>query len=206
MRILKEPEVRKNEILDAAEKLFVSRGYEKATVNDILVSAGIAKGTFYYYFKSKEKVLDAIIRRRIDDGLERAKAIAANPKLSPVHKIIMAIMSQQPQNETEEEFIPVLHEPLNALFHQKVLTDCVIRLTPIYTDIIKDGIEKVVFITAFPKESVEILLTTGLIMFDNDYFPWSKEEQAARAPAFLCAMERILGAKAGSFAELAKVL
>ena len=204
MRIIKEPEVRKNEIIDAAEKLFASKGYDKATVNDILTATGIAKGTFYYYFKSKEEVLDAIIRRRIDAGLERAKAIVSRHELSPVQKILAAILAQKSQNPVEEEFIPVLHEQTNALFHQKVLIDCVTRLTPVLAAIAEEGIEKGVFNTAHPKESVEILLTAGLIIFDDAYFSWSKAEQAERIPAFLAAMERILGVKEGSFAEFTK--
>jgi len=204
MRIIKEPEVRKNEIIDAAEKLFASKGYDKATVNDILNANSIAKGTFYYYFKSKEEVLDAIIKRRIDAGLERAKAIASHPELSPVQKIAAAIMAQKPQNQTEADFLPVLHEQSNALFHQKVLTDCVTRLTPVLSAIVEEGIEKGDFSTAYPKESAEILLTAGLIIFDDAYFSRSREEQAERIPAFLAAMDRILGAEAGSFSEFAK--
>ena len=206
MRVVKDPEVRKNEIIDAAEKLFASRGYEKATVNDILNANGIAKGTFYYYFNSKEEVLDAIIRRRNDAGLERAKAIASGQGLSPVQKIAAAIIAQQPQNPVEEQFIPILHEPVNALFRQKVLTDCIITLSPVFADIVNEGCELGFFHTAYPKESVEIILTAGLVIFDDAYFPWSREEQSARIPAFLTAMERILGAKEGSFAEFAKAL
>ena len=204
MRIVKEPEVRKNEIIDAAEKLFAAKGFEKATVHAILASAGIAKGTFYYYFKSKEEVLNAIIKRRIDAGLERAQAIASSPQLSPVQKIAAAIMAQKPQNPVEAEFLPVLHEQANALFHQKVLTDCVTRLTPVLSAITEEGIKQGDFSTAYPKESVEILLTAGLVIFDDAYFSWNREEQAGRIPAFLAAMERILGAKEGSFAEFAR--
>ena len=170
MRIVKEPEERKNEILDAAERLFAAKGYEESTVNNILETVKIAKGTFYYYFKSKEEVLDAIIRRRNDVGMVKAKAIASDPHLSPVQKIIAVIMAQQPQNPAEEEFLPVLHEPANAQLHQKVLIDCVIRLTPVLTDIVEEGIKQGLFSTAYPKESVEILLTSGLIIFDDAYF------------------------------------
>ena len=196
--------MRKTEIIDAAEKLFASKGYDKATVNDILSANGIAKGTFYYYFNSKEEVLDAIIKRRIDAGLEKAKAIASSRELSPEQKILAAIMAQKPQNPVEEEFLPVLHEQSNALFHQKVLADCVTRLTPVLSAIVEEGIKKGDFNTAYPRGSVEILLTSGLIIFDDAYFPWSKAEQAERIPAFLTAMERLLGAKTGSFAEFAK--
>ena len=206
MRTLKEPEVRKNEILDAAERLFSARGFDKATVIDILTSAGIAKGTFYYYFKSKEEVLDAIVKRRNDAGMERAKAIAQDPRLSPEEKITAVILAQQSQNAVEEEFIPVLHENANALLHEKVLSDSVIRLTPLLAEIVKDGITQKKFNTPFPAESVEILLTAGIMIFDDACFPWSMEEKAAKIPAFLCSMERILGASSGSFAAFAKAL
>ncbi|MDF2532153.1 MAG: TetR family transcriptional regulator [Clostridia bacterium] len=63
MRITKEYDERRNEILDTAEKLFHAKGYEKCTVNDILKEISIAKGTFYHYFRSKEEVLDAIVSR-----------------------------------------------------------------------------------------------------------------------------------------------
>lgn len=58
MRFSKKPDERKNEILDAAEMLFGTKGYSKTTNNDILNEVGIAKGTFYYYFQSKEEVMD----------------------------------------------------------------------------------------------------------------------------------------------------
>ena len=54
-RIVKEADERRNEILDAAETLFTEKGYSKTTIIDILNQVGIAKGTFYYYFKSKER-------------------------------------------------------------------------------------------------------------------------------------------------------
>ena len=61
-RIVKEADERRNEILDAAETLLQKRVL-KTTIIDILNQVGIAKGTFYYYFKSKEEVMDAIIER-----------------------------------------------------------------------------------------------------------------------------------------------
>lgn len=60
MRIRKDPEIRKKELLDAALELFSSVGYEKTMVVDIVKRAGVAKGTFFYYFPTKEAVLEAI--------------------------------------------------------------------------------------------------------------------------------------------------
>jgi AcrR family transcriptional regulator len=63
MRIVKEAKERKNEILDAAEELFAAKGYEETSTGDILDRVGIARGTLYYHFKSKEDILDALIER-----------------------------------------------------------------------------------------------------------------------------------------------
>lgn len=73
MRVVKEHEERRNEILNTAQTLFVTKGYMKTTINDILQAIGIAKGTFYHYFKSKEEVLDAIIERIIQADVAKAQ-------------------------------------------------------------------------------------------------------------------------------------
>ena len=54
MRIVKEHDERRNEIITTAEEFFLTKGFNKTTVNDILKRIGIAKGTFYHYFVSKE--------------------------------------------------------------------------------------------------------------------------------------------------------
>ena len=52
MRIVKEADERKNEILDAAARLFMEKGFDRTSANDILAAVGISKGTLYYHFKS----------------------------------------------------------------------------------------------------------------------------------------------------------
>ena len=74
VRIVKEHEERKNELLDAAQALFYQNGYETTSVAKIIDSVGIAKGTFYHYFKSKTDLLDQIVERQIrtiDREIER---------------------------------------------------------------------------------------------------------------------------------------
>ncbi len=60
MRIRKNPEERYRELVDVAKGLFLTTGYERTTVQDICEQAGVAKGTFFYYFATKEAVLRAI--------------------------------------------------------------------------------------------------------------------------------------------------
>lgn len=64
-RISKDPLARMNEILDAAERLFYSKGYGETAVSDIVKSIEVAQGTFYKYFASKEAVLDALVNRHL---------------------------------------------------------------------------------------------------------------------------------------------
>ena len=76
----KKPEERRNEILDTSEILFRTKGYTKTTINDILQTVGIAKGTFYYYFRSKQEMMDALVMRFIHNNVEITKTIASNEK------------------------------------------------------------------------------------------------------------------------------
>jgi AcrR family transcriptional regulator len=203
MRTIKEPEIRKGEIFDAAEKLFAAKGYEAATVNDILEAVQIAKGTFYYYFKSKEDVLDALIDRRISEGVKKADEIAASA-LPVVQKLLSIIMAQKPQNQVQKNFTSVLHEKDNAKMHQKSITQYVLRLSPCIGRVVNEGIKSGLFSTPFPNEIAEILLSAGLVLFDDDFFKWTKKEKAVKTTAFLTVMERAVGVKPGSFSEFTK--
>jgi AcrR family transcriptional regulator len=204
MRIVKEPAARKQEILDEAEHLFAAKGYGAATVNDILDAVHIAKGTFYYYFKSKEDVLDALIERRISEGVQHAEQIAAAP-LPPVQKLLAIMMAQKPHSQVQQDFTAALHEKDNAKMHQKSLTQYVLRLSPCLGKVVSEGIAAGIFSTPFPSESAEILLSAALVLFDDGYFRWTEEETQAKTAAFLTVIERTVGAQAGSFAEFAKV-
>ena len=58
---MKKGEKRKQELLKIAYQLFVEKGYENTSIDEIIATAGIAKGTYYYYFPSKEGTLEAVI-------------------------------------------------------------------------------------------------------------------------------------------------
>ncbi|MBR6476951.1 MAG: helix-turn-helix transcriptional regulator, partial [Lachnospiraceae bacterium] len=84
----KEAEERKKEILDAAEELFIARGYDETSTSDILEKVGIARGTLYYHFKSKEEILDALIDRIMQEAARRMNA-ALSGKEDVLHKVIL---------------------------------------------------------------------------------------------------------------------
>jgi AcrR family transcriptional regulator len=203
---MKEPEVRKSEILDAAQKLFAEKGYAKATVTDILNVHGLSKGIFYYYFKSKEEVMDAIIERMVDQVVENAKLIASHPGMNNQQKIFAILIGQGMSEESQgdkEAVVEHLHEAENAEMHHKSLALTVKRLSPVIAEIISGGEE---FSTDYPLETVEFLLSGGQFIFDKAVFQWNQEEMAMRALAFIEMIERALGAPKGYFEEIKKIL
>jgi len=92
-RIVKELEIRRTEILNAAGELFKNQGYVNTTVEAVIRQVGIAKGTFYYYFKSKEDILDALVDETVSQVCADYKKIADDPELSAMDK--MREMSMQ---------------------------------------------------------------------------------------------------------------
>ncbi|CAM3799610.1 TetR/AcrR family transcriptional regulator [Bacillus paramycoides] len=207
MRIVKEYEERRNEILDTAEKLFVTKGYTKTTVNDILKEIGIAKGTFYHYFKSKEEVMDEIIMRIIKADVAKAKAIVSNPNIPVLDKLFRILMEQSPKSgDIKEKMIEQFHQPNNAEMHQKSLVQSIIYLSPVLTEVLKQGIEEGIFFTPYPQETIELLISSAQVIFDDGLFQWKPEEMMRRAIAYIKMMEASVGAKEGSFDYMLEVL
>lgn len=199
MRVTKNPDERRNEILDAAEMLFTTKGYSQTTVNDILKEVGIAKGTFYYYFQSKEEVMEAVVMRFIGNGVKAAEAVVSDSSLNAPEKILQIIMAQNPAEGRKEQMIEELHQVNNAEMHQKSLVETILQLTPVLTEVIEQGIEEGTFHTSYPKETIEFLLVSSEFLFDEGIFQWEQEELMHKASAFTNIMETTLGAEPGTF-------
>lgn len=208
VRTLKEPEERRNEILDTAERLFFTKGYSKTTIIDILNEIGIAKGTFYYYYKSKEEVMDAIIIRTLTYRIERAKQIMDNKNLGVIDKLFFILLDQKSDEKEKYEaaLVEQFHQPENAQIHQKSMKQVILLMAPVLTKVVKQGIEEKIFSTKYPLESIEILLSSSSILFDEGIFYWSKEERLQKARAFIDTTEKVLGAKKGCFDKFLQII
>lgn len=208
MRVIKEHDERRNEILDTAERLFYTKGYTKTTINDILKDIGIAKGTFYYYFKSKEEVMYAIVNRIVDCDLAVAKRIAQDPTI-PVNDKLLKILLSQGQGSLPESHKQELTEqfvkPGNEILHQQTLAIIIKRLSPVLADVTKEGIDQGLFHVNRVQETIEFLLAGAEFIFDTSLFGWTDEEKESRVLAFLELMENALGAKKGSFSYLISI-
>ena len=205
MKTVKEGEVRRREILVTARELFVTKGYEQTSVNDILKIVDIAKGTFYYYFASKEEVLEAIILDIVEEGARRAEQIIKDKSIPLVNRIMLAIMAQAPEFEGSEEIKVEMHKIENAKLEQLYTRAMLKRMTPVLRETVIEGMEQGVFHLEYPTEGIEFILLLGHMMFDCDVFEWEKGEYPQKIQAFLRNAERILGTKEGELKELIRM-
>lgn len=197
MKTVKEGEVRRREILVAARELFIKKGYEQTSVNDILRIVDIAKGTFYYYFASKEEVLEAIILDIVEEGARKAEFILKDKTIPLVNRIMMAIMAQAPEFEGSDEIKEELHRVENAKLEQLYLKAMLKRMTSVLQEAALEGIDQGIFHMEYPTECIETILLLGHMMFDCDVFEWKMEEYPRKIKAFLSNAEKMLGTKEG---------
>lgn len=198
MRTVKEAEERKNEILDAADELFGQKGFDGTSTNDILTKVGIARGTLYYHFKSKEDIMDALIERYSVRILGAAQQIAEDKSIPVIERIIRAVMALNISGGSSQEIMDHIHKPQNALMHQKIQKVIIQGVPPILTEIILEGIEQGMFSTPYPYECMEMVVIYANTVFDDDMVLMSNEERTSRMLAFICNVERLLGAESGS--------
>ena len=197
MRVVKEAEERRNEILDVAEELFVTRGYDNTSTNDILDRIGIARGTLYYHFKSKEDILNSIIERVNNSLIARARAIASDTSIPVVDRLVATIAGLRVDTDLGQEIIDQVHKPQNALMHQKMQKHLIDSVVPVITDIVEEGNRQGIFNIRYPAETTEMLILYSGIVFDDD-FDDSEERSRRRIQAFLYNTEHLLGAAEGS--------
>jgi len=202
MRITKEHDERKNEILDTAEKLFHMKGYEACTVNDILTVIGIAKGTFYHYFKSKEEVLDAIVWRNKEIIVGRAHEILSNTTMRVEEKLMRSFMAMKMTNPADDKMLDDLHTTKNVLLHQKILNEIVMAMAPVLVNIIEEGVEKKIWTCRYPLEYMQIFLASSLSLTDEGIFVLDADEQMKVMVALISLLEKMLQAPEDSFMQM----
>ena len=201
MRVVKEADERRNEILDAADELFCKKGFDGTSTNDILDKVGIARGTLYYHFSSKEEILDALIERYNKRLLSTAKIIAEDKSIPVNERMVRVITSLNISDDSHNEIMEQIHKPQNALMHQKIQKVMLNGVTPILTEIIREGIADGLYNTPYPYESMEMVMAYGNTVFDDNMVEITDEEKMGRIQAIVFNIERLLGVENGSLFE-----
>ena len=200
MRIVKDAGERKNEILDAAEELFAAKGYEETSTGDILDRVGIARGTLYYHFRSKEEILDALIERMNRVLIARAGKIAGDRSIPVVERIVRTIASmnlEDGDSSIGHEVLEQVHKPQNALMHQKMQKMLLDGVVPVISALVEEGNGSGIFHAEYPRETTEMLILYAGTAFDSR-LESTPEQIQIRAQALIRNTEKLLGVEEGS--------
>lgn len=201
-RTVKSPEIRRTELLDVAGGLFAELGFAATSVDAIVRAAGVAKGTFYYYFRTKEDVLDALVHRTAEKMLSGIEAIANRKDLDAIQKLRAIFQAQRGVVIEDQALVQQMHLPQNREIHTRSNIETVILLGPVMARVVEEGVSEGLFKVDDALSTVQFILAGSLFLFDEESFRWSGAEALARLTAMVTLSERALGAAPGSLADL----
>ena len=201
-RIVKDPKVRKKELLDIAERLFIENGYEETAVSDIVNEAKVAHGTFYHYFKSKDEVLDEITDRVVNEVANKARKAAEGRERDPLDRLTDYFRVFQTAGIGRERLMEYIHEDRNAHLHLKLENRLYPKIIPILEDIVKHGVDEGYFDTEYPRiAATSILVSTNAVSERKHDHTGKETTDPQLLQGVLYLVEKILGAKKGLFME-----
>ena len=170
-RIVKEYTVRRDEILDAAQRLIYTKGYEKLTIRDILEALQISNGAFYHYFDSKSALLEAIIERAQDDLDKQFRFVVDDPHLPALEKFRRFFdtldSSRIAQQALIADVMRIWFADDNAIVREKTNAVFVQRRAPLLNAIVRQGVQEGVFTTPFPDQAGQVVLSITRGMQDT---------------------------------------
>jgi len=157
-RTPQDPQIRINEILDAADQLFFSKGYHATTINDIAKKMGVAQGMLYYYFKSKEAVLEKLLDRHATALLAEIKNIIDRTN-TPAEKIALTVSNVlQKANYKDGLLLTLLYDPQNLHLKVQLFRQIELTLSPWLLQIVEAGIACQDFRVVHAPTAVEYIL------------------------------------------------
>lgn len=168
----KTKEERRNEIIETAGKLFEEKGYEQTQVQDIVNEIGVAKGLFYYYFKSKDEVMEELADRYADaiiDAVNKLidKDISTFDKINRIFQIFI--------DSAEKKFgifMGILNVK-NGKTHERIFFNVGKKMVPLVTELILSGNDNGECNCSDPKFITEFLVS-GLFNIMNQISPDEK--------------------------------
>lgn len=198
IRIVKKPSERRAEIVQTARTLFQTKEYHKATMQNVMDNLGIAKGTIYHYFKSKEALLEAVIEDIVDENLSSMQTLIKNSKGTALQKMELLITKGNIAAD-QSIILEHLHRRGNEAMHTRLLASTLLKQAPIYAQVIEQGCKEGTFQTDTSLESAEFILSAIQFLTDLGMYPWTQKDLTRRIKAFPSIIEQQLKAPSGSF-------
>jgi AcrR family transcriptional regulator len=204
---------KRNEILKVAQSLVYTKGYEQLSIQDILDGLKISKGAFYHYFPSKSALLEALVERMVVEQLEPLLlSVVQDPHLTALEKLQRyfdkAVAWKTASKDLMLGLVKVWYSDDNALARQKMLATMTKLITPLFMQIIDQGVREGVFTASYPEYFSYLIISLSQPLGDA-FIQLLTEDELEHKPdvlqraetlvlAYNDAVERVLGAPAGS--------
>ena len=170
VRIVKEPALRRNEILDSAQRLVYTKGFDQMTIQDILDDLHISKGAFYHYFDSKPALLDALIDRMKQEAEGVVMPIFHDPGRNALEKLQDIFDTGARWKTSRKTYVLALlhgwYSDDNAIVRQKQMASLTQWMAPLLTEVIRQGVREGLMATPYPDQMGEVAL--GLLQNLSD--------------------------------------
>jgi len=157
-----EHAARRDAILDAAQRLVLSKGYERLTVQDLLDDLQISKGAFYHYFNSKPAVIESLSERLVSDATQALVPIAQDPAPGAQDKLKRffdeIVRWKAARQNLFVTMLPVWYAPDNIAFRLRVQRAVAKQLAPLLTAIVRRGVDEQQFVNADPEHAGAIVV------------------------------------------------
>jgi len=218
-RVIKHPDIRRAELLDRALALFLQRGYDNISLNDLIADAGVSKGAFYHWFASKEALITALAERSVGEGqavIEEALAQCSGNALDRLNVVLQAGFDVKMKMGAPELLAAAasLLRPDNAYLYGRIIAVEEGRSRSLLTRLISDGVAEGRFDT-FDAEGVADMIyglaarTNSKLLEVLDAADESSREHAigsliTRLRLHGLAVDRVLGLPDGSLTTLSR--
>lgn len=180
MRDVKDPEIRRAEIMYAAMLLFMEKGYANTTTQDIVDKVNISRGLLYYHFKNKEDILYCLVERYSEKLLRDIHVIVNDDDKTAIEKIRAfidaTIISTDNISAEGTELQKTVDLEENRYMLDKLSHKLIEKLTIYFERIINQGISEKVFSVKYPSETAEFLMTAYVFVSNNIGIITSKKE------------------------------
>lgn len=191
---------KREKIITAMEQLMCIMPDKEISVNMIAEKAGIGKGSVYYYFDSKDEILDAVIERCYKKAIH--EFIGSIPQgaaaLERIKRLFYCMIKQEFQ-DNQKNLILSLHLHESVALHNKMKMMAIQEVSPILTELLIEGCAEGTIRTETPKESAEMIVAVITYFLDNTVFPADWESMQKKLKIFATVLDTSLHAAPGSF-------
>jgi AcrR family transcriptional regulator len=162
-RVVKKHDVRRTEIVLACLQLFQAEGYQAATITTILDRLGIARGTFYHYFSSKEEVLDAVVELVTQEAMRRLSPLVEDTSMPAIEKLNAVLLAMSHWRVENAHFLrnmaELIYRDENVLVRHKIDRRNCALFQPVLVQILEQGRREGSIHVAFLPETAEAIMS-----------------------------------------------